>query len=329
MEAAQLDIGFSSGSRSQNSDVRWVNVEDLKSGPSPRQGCIDPAHVASLGEVSERWPPLLVCRDGEVLDGHHRLAAARRIGQRMVAVLFFDGSTNDGFVEAVRLNVEHGLPLTLDERRTAAQRILLDHAEYSDRRIAEVCGLSPRTVGRLRGTSDPTTDIAGQQRRIGLDGRVRPTRPEENWLRTLEAVKTEPEASLRSIADRVGTTAETVRKAKRSLEQDGSYRGRKPRPGSSRPDELPSAAGPFGAAGVGIAVKPLAPSATDSALISTPDGQRFADWFDSTEPGSPSGGFAMVVPLNRVYEIADEARRRARFWSEFAEAVERRARSGS
>jgi ParB-like chromosome segregation protein Spo0J len=328
LEAAQLDIGFSSVSNTPHSEVRWVNVEDLKSGPSPRQGSIDPAHVASLGEVSERWPPLLVCRDGEVLDGHHRLAAARRIGQRTVAVQFFDGSTKDGFVEAVRLNVEHGLPLTLDERRTAAHRILSDHPEYSDRRIAEVCGLSPRTVGRLRGTWDPTGDMAHQQHRVGLDGRVRPARPEENWLRILEAVKTEPEASLRSIAERVGTTAETVRKAKRSLQQDGAYRGRKPRPGSSRPEEHSNAAS-LDPAGRGGALTPLAPSATDSALISTPDGQRFADWFDSTEPESQSGGLSIVVPLNRVYEIADEARRRARFWSEFAEAVERRARSGS
>jgi hypothetical protein len=33
-----------------------------------------------------------------------------------------------------------------------------------------------------------------------------------------------------------------------------------------------------------------------------------------------------AVPLSRVYEIADEARRRAGFWSRFAEALEGQVR---
>ncbi len=36
--------------------------------------------------------------------------------------------------------------------------------------------------------------------------------------------------------------------------------------------------------------------------------------------------YAASVPLSRVYEVSDEARRRALFWAQFAERVESRAK---
>ena len=84
-----------------------------------------PSHVATLAELDGAWPPIVVRReDRSVVDGQHRVAAARRLGMATLQVSWFDGSAEDAFVEFVRCNVGHGLPLGLAERRSAASRIL-------------------------------------------------------------------------------------------------------------------------------------------------------------------------------------------------------------
>ena len=106
-----------------------------------RAAGIDPRHVAALAEVAAHWPPIVVNRaDSSVVDGHHRIAAARQLGLRELCVTWFDGSAEDAYLEFVRCNVGHGLPLTLAERRHAARQMLRSHAERSDRAIASVCG---------------------------------------------------------------------------------------------------------------------------------------------------------------------------------------------
>ena len=201
------------------SDVVWLQLEGLRCGLSPREGELDRAHVEALAELEGRWPPILVSRrDDRVIDGHHRVAAAELLGHTTVAALLFDGTADDAFVEAVRHNIEHGLPLTIDERKAAARRLLTDHAEWSDRRIADVCALSPRTVGRLRAAAKPDTE--GADRRVGLDGRTR-SQPESRRLQILDMVRTNPQASLRTVAQGVGTSPETVRRVRHSLEQQG------------------------------------------------------------------------------------------------------------
>jgi ParB-like chromosome segregation protein Spo0J len=261
-----------------------------------------------------------VCRHtGEVIDGHHRLAAARLIGLPEVPSVYFDGAVGDAFIEAVQRNVQHGLPLSLDEKKAAASRILTEHPEWSDRRIAGVCALSPRTVGRLRAASG--SGNAERDRRVGLDGRVRLVRPEFNRLRIVDAVQANPAASLRSIAEVVGSSVETVRRVRRSLNPDNSpAQESKPRPLQRRSH------GTVSAATTDRALRSRRASAVDSALISTSEGRQFAEWFDRTDQGGQWHCYVMAVPLSRVYEVADEARRRALVWSEFANLIEGRSR---
>jgi hypothetical protein len=59
-----------------------------------------------------------------VIDGMHRLRAAQLRGDHGVEVKFFDGDADEAFIAAVRANITHGLPLTLADRKAAAQRIL-------------------------------------------------------------------------------------------------------------------------------------------------------------------------------------------------------------
>ncbi|MEU7041442.1 transposase [Streptomyces varsoviensis] len=86
-----------------------------------------------------------------ILDGMHRLKAAKLRGDQSIEVVFFDGDEEDAFVAAVASNARHGMPLSFDDRTVAATRILGSRPHWPDRTIASVTGLDPRTVRALRG----------------------------------------------------------------------------------------------------------------------------------------------------------------------------------
>ena len=128
-----------------------VPVADLAAGSLFREGGLCPEHVERLVGLGGSWPPIVVMRSGGmIVDGAHRVAAARRLGLARLEAVFFDGGVEAAFVEFLRRNVAHGLLLTLQERKHAAVRVLRVHRAWSDRRVAELCGISPKTVGRLR-----------------------------------------------------------------------------------------------------------------------------------------------------------------------------------
>lgn len=153
--------------------VELVPLGMLKAADSPRTNGHSEDHVRALAEVSEGLPPILVhAQTLRVIDGMHRWHAAQLRGDEDIAVIFVDGDEDDVFVRAVRENISHGLPLTLDDRRAAALRILIAHPELSDRSVAGICGLSPKTVGAVRSRS--TEEIPRSTVRVGKDGRTRP-----------------------------------------------------------------------------------------------------------------------------------------------------------
>jgi ParB-like nuclease domain len=148
-----------------------VAVDLLVAGDTLRLNGVDKDHVQVLAQLGQ-FPPLLVHRGSmRVIDGMHRLSAAKLLGWATIDVRFFEGDTEEAFVEAVRANSAHGLPLTLADRTAAATRIVRAHPEWSDRMIAGLVGLSPKTVGVVRRRL--TEELPQSTARIGRDGRVR------------------------------------------------------------------------------------------------------------------------------------------------------------
>jgi len=195
----------------------------LRPGFSPRLAGLDDQNVRILAEVDDPLPPLLVRRGtNQVIDGMHRLYAAKVRGERSIAVRFHDCAEADAFVLAVRANVTHGLPLSLGDRKAAAQRILRSHINWSDRRIAAVTGLSDKTVAVIRGRSRPVGDL-GEDLRIGLDGRTRPVDASIRRAEVTRLVAGNPNSSLRQIAGQAGVSPETVRSVRSAL-ADGRTR---------------------------------------------------------------------------------------------------------
>ena len=299
-----------------------VPISQLRLGPSPRDG-IDIRHVAALAELDGGWQPLIVQRDSRVVvDGRHRLAAAKKLGHKVVRVSFFEGTDAEACAEAVRLNVLHGLPLSLSERSRAAKQLLSLFPTWSDRHLAEVCALSPRTIARIRSQCPPIPQIgvAGavvSEKRLGKDGRQYPIAGKAARSEIGRILQEEGPVSLRSVAARTGVSPETVRSVRRSL--------------AAKSDEL-SPSESLAAPVVNRddpsrweVVTPHPVWTEDSACSSTPEGRSFAGWFDGhdVDDGLLST-MPEAVPLSRVYDVIDEARRRVVFWDTFAKTLQDR-----
>ncbi|MFI2506169.1 hypothetical protein [Streptomyces sp. NPDC018972] len=223
---------------SELSAVEVVPIAHLLLADSPRRGGEDHEHVRLLAESEAPLPPIIVHRPSmRVIDGMHRLLAARWRGRHEIQVRFFDGPAEDAFILAVEANVRHGLPLSAAERTTAAIRILRTHPEWSDRAIASTTGLSAKTVAaqRLRIQGD-----AGRTGRIGKDGRVRPLSSAEGRRTAARLIAEDPSASLRSIAKRAGIAPGTVRDVRDRLRRGEDPVPTRPQPTPATPTAVPA-----------------------------------------------------------------------------------------
>jgi ParB-like chromosome segregation protein Spo0J len=197
-------------------EVHHVDAELLKDGLSPRLDGLNSAHVRHLAELEQDLPPLVVHRQTmRVVDGAHRLAAARTLGVRQIPVVYFEGSDDDAFLLAVRLNVVHGKALRVRDRTAAVQRILDGHPHWSDRWIASVCGVAPRTVAAVRKSS--TDDEHHLNTRLGRDGRCHPLSIQERRRAAEDIMREQPGISLRQAALLAGISTGTALDVRRRL----------------------------------------------------------------------------------------------------------------
>ena len=168
-----------------------VPIGSLLPADSPRLAGEIEEHVRTLAESDAALPPIVVHHSTmRVVDGMHRLRAAALRGDRHIEVGLVEGTAEDAFVLAVRLNAEHGLPLSRQDRTAAALRIIESHPHWSDRRIASVTGLSPGAVGALRGRADaPVTLAQAHVPPVRLRGLDHPGHVEDGRRSTAEEVQ--------------------------------------------------------------------------------------------------------------------------------------------
>src|SRR5262249_31754750 len=308
--------------------TEWLPVSSLKAFDSVRQQGEDPEHTRMLASVDAKLPPIIVHQATmRVIDGAHRLGAARLRGDELIEARMFDGSEQEAFVLAVKANITHGLPLSVPDRTTAAERIIASHPSWSDRTIAATTGLSARTVGSIRRRLEAEHGIEeGIKARIGQDGRVRPLDSAEGRLRAVSFIKDRPDASLREIARNAGVSPSTARDVRNRIQ-----RGE---------DPLPSARHSAGqrAGTTALAPKPgrdPAQPSLDSMLhgLKNDPSLRFSDsgrtllrWVFARAIQT-NEWYALVdaVPPHCTYVMANVARRCAQEWQDFAETLERQS----
>ena len=99
-----------------------------------------------------------------LLDGYHRLEAAKRVGKTAMIVNVAQVSSEADKIEtALRANSQHGLPLTAEERRRAAMFLIRWYPKETLQKLARRCGVSKSTVARIR-------DELSQMGKLKLDG---------------------------------------------------------------------------------------------------------------------------------------------------------------
>jgi ParB-like chromosome segregation protein Spo0J len=308
-----------------------VSIASLILDDSPRREGEDVAHTHTLAEAEAALPPILVHRDTmRVLDGMHRVQAAKLKGQSHIRARIFDGDEKAAFVKAVEANVSHGLPLTLGDRRAAAGRIIQFYPERSDRSIAVSTGLSATAVSAIR----PTVEGASGRPavRVGRDGRARPLNPAEGRQRAAAVIADRPETPLREVARSANVSLGTARDVRRRI-QNGEdpvpYRlrhtGKGSRPAVADPAEVRTSARRR-RAGPGGADKPptslLQRLKQDPSLKYSEQGRRTLRWLDARiiDPADWSG-FVECVPGHCTYTIAELASGCARAWEQLAEEM--------
>jgi ParB-like chromosome segregation protein Spo0J len=204
---------------------RWVTgerptslaIESLRPADSPRLEGVSSEHVRALAEADGALPPILVHRATmQVIDGMHRLNAARLTGRERIDAEFFEGSNEEAFLLAVRANISHGLPLNLADRRAAAKRIMAENPRLSDRAIAATTGLAAKTVAAIRACA--AEEMQHSNIRIGRDGRARPLDSTEGRRIAGQFIAAHPEASLRRIAAQSGISVGTARDVRRRVQ---------------------------------------------------------------------------------------------------------------
>ena len=221
-----------------------VPIDSLLFDGSPRLGGEDLEHVRMLAEASAALPPIMVhAPTMRVIDGVHRVRAARlnRLTEIRARMLHCDEQA--AFILAVKANISHGLPLSKDDRTTAAIRIIVSHPDWSDRAVAAVTGLSDKTVSRIRVQSGSATLQPGV--RIGRDGRIRPLDTTQKREQAAAMISEGPRTGLREIARATGLSLATVQDVRQRVNRGedpvpSRYRLAKDADAATRPSPQPA-----------------------------------------------------------------------------------------
>lgn len=213
-------------------------IGSLLPADSPRLGGENMQHVRLMAELDEELQPIIVHKDSmRVIDGMHRLLARIERGCTTIQVRYFHGNDSEAFLFAVQSNTAHGLPLTREERRAAARRIISTFPEMSDRALAKLTGLAQQTVTRIR--HQLPSGRTGEKR-IGVDGRVRPLNPGKQRRIAEEFLRENPNASLRQIARAAGISPSTAHDVRRRATRRHSPREPLPERPARRGENQPS-----------------------------------------------------------------------------------------
>lgn len=126
------------------------------------------------------FPPVVVFFDGAsywLADGFHRYFGARDAGESAIAVQVINGTQRDAVLYSLKANATHGLRRTNADKRKAVETLLKDAewAKWSDRKIAEVCGVAHSFVAATR-----KPEVAAKQQKNRMASAAKQTQQVES-----------------------------------------------------------------------------------------------------------------------------------------------------
>jgi hypothetical protein len=312
-----------------SSTVHRVPVQSLLPADSPRLEGVSHDHVQVLAGSGREFEPILVHRDaGRVVDGMHRLQAAILRGERDIAVRYVQGSPADLFIRSVQANTGHGLPLTLRDRKAAVTRILASHRQWSDRAIASVAGVSPKTVGaaRARCSTEESPHSKQPTPRLGRDGRLRPADMPQRREKVLTLLTERPNATLREVAEEAGTSISTVHRMRQELRSCPDV----PFAALARGTRLASVADAPEQSRREAARTPVRAMRTlcnDPSVRFTDSGRALLRWLNGQAQALAAGERLLeAVPPHCMHAVAEVAGQYAKEWERLADALRQTGR---
>ena len=303
-----------------------VPVGALVPGIHLRMTGVKPAHVQLLAAAARaaQLPPILVQRSGmRIIDGMHRVEAAKLSGEWTIRARVVDCSDEKALILAVKANTLHGLPLTRAERISSAKRILDAHPDWSDRKVAGIAGLSGQAIASLRNSLLDGEGLDGK--RVGRDGKRRPVVATEGRLRANEYVRAHPEASVRQIAQAadvsLGTAHDVRQKVRRGADRQVAEPTRQAAPPALPASPMTTIRAQAAAATVQRLAGPalVRKLAGDPAIRYTEGGRDFLRWLTqyAMQPDEWRE-FVDAVPERWLEEVRQTAVAMSDAWDQFA-----------
>lgn len=139
--------------------LKKININEIEiSGGTQQREKINDEVVAEYAHAMKsgaEFPPVIVFSDGArnwLADGFHRWHAARSISMTEIQAKISSGTQREAILFSAGANNEHGLRLTNADKRRAVGILLADKewCEWSDREIANHCGVTHPFVSKLR-----------------------------------------------------------------------------------------------------------------------------------------------------------------------------------
>jgi ParB-like chromosome segregation protein Spo0J len=188
-------------------------------------------YVELINDSEDPWafnaPCQVVRVDGKLIlvDGFHRVAAMEKSGQDQVSVRITKGTETDALKAALSANKTHGLRRSNADKRRAVEMALRNEtlAKWSDRELADECGVSHPFVAQVRGEVETVTTSPPEESRVGSNGVAQPATKEDAAMqrqKIVAAIAANEDYSNRAIADLVGCDHKTVGKVRREMNRE-------------------------------------------------------------------------------------------------------------
>jgi hypothetical protein len=332
-----------------------VPLSSLASAFHIRQAGTDTVHVQLLADAASvaGLPSILLQKNNlRIIDGIHRVEAAKLRGECSISARLVDCTDEEAVIFAVKSNTLHGLPLSRADRLASGERILADHPDWSDRAIAGITGLSAKTIASLRTTA--TNESDAHFKRLGRDGKRRPVIAGEARRRAEEYIYAHPEASLREIVRATDVSLGTVHDVREKIRRGERCPAEAQQPPAVRAPDGPTAdaagAGPEGDPGerqapparslpmrrVTAAAPRPAWSAVQEKLIGDPalryteSGRAFLRWMATHSMQADEWReFIETIPQRWLNEVSHMAANMSEQWQRFAEELKYRQEAAS